>query len=286
MGTEQFSTGMTTADWAGERAVAWASMADRLEAQIAPVSDLLFAAAQPVAGERVLDVGCGRGSTTRRASEAVGPAGEVVGLDVAANLIEEARRLAGDTAGIRWMVADAQRAELPPAHFDLVLSRFGVMFFDDPGLAFANLAAATAPGGRLCVAVWQTRDRSEILQRPLDVAAEVAARHGFTLKLPPPNFGPCAYGEPTTINEILAGAGWSDVRFVPHVLDMYAGGPGSVADAVEIGLTLGSLQVALGEAPTEVVDAIRAALTEDLATAHDGVGVKLTGAVAIVTAAR
>lgn len=286
MDGEQFSTGMTTADWAGERAVAWASMADRLEAQIAPVSDLLFAAVRPAAGERVLDVGCGRGSTTRRASQAVGAAGEVVGLDVAANLIEEARRLAHDTPGIRWMVADAQRAELPPAHFDLVLSRFGVMFFDDPGAAFANLAAATAPGGRLCVAVWQTRDRSEILQRPLDVAAGVAARHGFPLELPPPNFGPCAYGEPATMQEILAGAGWSDVRFVPHVLDMYAGGPGPVADAVEIGLTIGSLQVALAEAPPELVDAIRAALTEDLATAHDGVGVKLTGAVAIVSATR
>jgi SAM-dependent methyltransferase len=231
-------------------------------------------------------VGCGRGSTTRRASQTVGPAGEVVGLDVAANLIEEARRLTHDTSGIRWMVADAQRAELLPAHFDLVLSRFGVMFFDDPGAAFVNLAAATAPGGRLCVAVWQTRDRSEILQRPLDVAAEVAARLGLTLKLPPPNFGPCAYGEPATVQEILAGAGWSDVRFTPHGLDMYAGGPGPVADAVEIGLTLGSLQVALADAPPEVVDAVRAALTEDLATAHDGVGVKLTGAVAIVTATR
>ena len=286
MDGERFSTGMTTADWAGERGQAWASMADRLEAQIAPVSDLLFAAAQPAVGERVLDVGCGRGSTTRRAAQAVGSAGEVVGLDVAANLIEEADRLARDTSGIQWMVADAQRAELPPAHFDLVLSRFGVMFFDDPTAAFANLAAATAPGGRLCVVVWQTRDRSEILQRPLDVAAEVAARHGSPLELPPPNSGPAAYGEPATMHEILAGAGWSDVRFVPHGLDMYAGGPGSVDAAVEIAMTIGPLQAALAEAPPEVVDAIRVALTADLGSAHDGVGVKLTGAVAVVTAGR
>lgn len=286
MDRERFSTGMTTADWAGARAQAWASMADRLEAQIEGVSDLLFAAAQPAAGERVLDVGCGRGSTTRRASDAVGAAGEVVGLDVAANLIEEAGRLPHDGPDIRWMVADAQRAELPPAHFDLVLSRFGVMFFDDPRAAFANLAAATAPTGRLCVAVWQIRDRSEILQRPLDVAAEVAAQRGFTLELPPPDFGPCAYGDPATMAEFLAGAGWSDVRFVPHVLDMYAGGPGSVADAVEVGLTIGPLQLALAEAPPELVDAIRVALTADLATAHDGAGVKLAGAVAIVTATR
>lgn len=277
---------MTTADWAGERAQAWASMADRLEAQIEGVSDLLFDAARLKAGERVLDVGCGRGSTTRRASHAVGPAGEVVGLDVAANLIDEARRTPHDGPPIRWTVADAQRAELPPAHFDLVLSRFGVMFFDDATAAFANLAAATAPAGRLCVAVWQRRDRSEILQRPLDVAAEVAARRGFKLELPPPDSGPCVYGDPATMTEVLAAAGWSDVRFEPHVLDMYAGGPGPVAGAVEIGLTIGALQMAVAGAPAEVVDAIRAGLTADLATAHDGVGVKLAGAVGIITAIR
>jgi SAM-dependent methyltransferase len=248
------------------------------------VSDLLFAAAQPVSGQRVLDVGCGRGSTTRRASHAVGPAGEVLGLDVAANLIEEAGRQPHDGPGIRWMVADAQRAELPAAHFDLVLSRFGVMFFDDAAAAFANLAAATAPTGRLCVAVWQRRDRSEIMQRPLDVAVEVAGHLGFKLELPPPDSGPCAYGDPAAITEILAAAGWSDVRFEPQVLDMYAGGPGSVADAVEVGLTIGPLQLALAEAPPEVVEGIRAALISDFAAAHDGVGVKLTGAVAIVSA--
>ena len=277
---------MTTADWAGERAQAWASMADRLEAQIEPVSDLLFAAAQVAAGERVLDVGCGRGTTTRRASHAVGPDGEVVGLDVAANLIEEAGRTAHEGADIRWMVADAQRAELPAAHFDLVLSRFGVMFFDDPRAAFANLLAATAPGGRVCVAVWQTRDRSEILQRPLDVALEVAEKHGFAMVVPPPDFGPCAFGDPAITAGILGDAGWADVGFVPHTLDLYAGGPGPVENAVEIGLTIGALQLALTGAPPEVVDATRAALTADLSTAHDGVGVKLTGAVAIVTASR
>ncbi|HYH50264.1 MAG TPA: hypothetical protein VEG38_12030, partial [Acidimicrobiia bacterium] len=170
--------------------------------------------------------------------------------------------------------------------FDLVLSRFGVMFFDDPTVAFANLAAATASSGRLCVAVWQTRDRSEILQRPLDVATRVAGQLGFELELPAPDSGPCAYGDPATMTEVLAAAGWSDVRFEPHVLDMYAGGPGSVASAVEIGLTIGALQLALAEAPPEVVDAVRAALTADLAESHDGVGVKLTGAVGIVTARR
>ena len=130
----------------------------------------------------MLDVGCGRGATTRRAAEAVGPTREVLGLDVSDTLIDEAGRLAPEDLAIRWMVSDAQRAELPPGHFDLVLSHFGVMFFDDPRVAFANLLAATAPGGRLCVAVRQTRDRSEILQRPLDVALEVAGRHGVSLE--------------------------------------------------------------------------------------------------------
>jgi SAM-dependent methyltransferase len=278
--------GTTTADWAGERAQAWASVADRLEAQIEPVSDLLFAAARPVAGERVLDVGCGRGSTTRRAAHAVGASGEVVGLDVAATLIEEAARLPHDGPAIRWTVADAQRAELPPAHFDLVLSRFGVMFFDDPAAAFANLAAATVPGGRLCVAVWQTRDRSEIMQRPLDVAAEIARREGYTLEFVPPDAGPYSFGDAAVLEPMLAASGWSDIRFTPHQLDMYAGGPGDVASAVDIALTLGALQLALVDAPPELVDLIRHGLSADLARAHDGIGVKLGAAVAIVRATR
>ena len=277
---------MTTAEWAGDRSRLWAAKADRLEVQIEPISDLLFAAAQPVAGERVLDVGCGRGATTRRAAEAVGPSGEVVGLDVSATLIEEAGRIAAEDLGIRWMLADAQRAELPPARFDLVLSRFGVMFFDDPRLAFANLLAATAPGGRLCVAVWQTRDRSEILQRPLDVAAEIAGRHGFPLEFPPPDGGPFSFGEPATMTGVLTDAGWSEVRFDAHELDLYAGGPGSVADAVDLALAVGALQLALAKAPAEVVDAVREGLVADHAPAHDGVGVKLTAAVAIVTGIR
>ena len=275
---------MTTEQWAGDRSRLWAAKADRLEVQIEPVSDLLFAAAQPVAGERVLDVGCGRGATTRQAAEAVGPSGEVMGLDVSATLIEEAGRLAPEELGIRWMLADAQRAVLPSGRFDLVLSRFGVMFFDDPRVAFANLRAATAPGGRLCVAVWQSRDRSEIRQRPMDVATEIADRLGFQLELPPPDGGPFSFGDPATMTGVLTDAGWSEVRFEPHEVEMYAGGPGSVADAADLAVSVGALQMALAKAPPEVVDAVRDGMIADHAPAHDGVGVKFSGAIAIVTA--
>ena len=272
-------------DWAGEAGRRWLQVADRLEAQLAPVSDLLFAAADLTPGERVLDVGCGLGSTTRRAAALVGPTGAVTGIDVAVDLIDQARRLTvPDGAPLEWIAGDAQTTALPADHFDAVISRFGVMFFDDPVAAFTNLARSTRSGGRLCAAVWQARDRSPILQRGLDVAAAVAAAHGHPIEVGAPTDGPFAYGDATFVRPRLEAAGWVDVALTAHTLDMYLLGPGTVEDAVEAGLTFGPVRTALDDAPAAVVDAVRDALVDDLAARYDGTGVRMSGAMSILNA--
>jgi SAM-dependent methyltransferase len=273
-------------DWAGERAARWAAVADRVEVQIEPVNAPLFDAAALRPGESVLDVGCGRGVTTRRAAVAVGREGRVTGLDIAETLLAEARAADHDGAPIEYVAGDAQTHPLPPAAVDAVISRFGVMFFDDPAAAFANLAAATRPGGRLCVAVWQARHRSSVMQRPIEVGAAAAASLGVELELPAPDSGPFSFGDPAFVDGLLTSAGWADVRSEPHVLDMYAGGPGTLEQIVETGLALGPLREALGEAPPEVVERVREALVADFAPLHDGTGVPLEGAIAIITARR
>jgi SAM-dependent methyltransferase len=106
--------------------------------------------------DRVLDVGCGSGRTSRDAAR-LAVEGRVLGVDVARAGIEEARRLAAaeGLTNVGFEVADAQTHAFPDAAFDLVMSRFGTMFFADPAAAFANLARATRPGGRLVMIVWQ-----------------------------------------------------------------------------------------------------------------------------------
>jgi SAM-dependent methyltransferase len=273
-------------DWVSETGKRWAAAADQLEAQLVPVGDLLDAAAAIRPGEIVLDVGCGRGASTRQAAARAGHSGAVTGIDVAANLIDEATAVAHDGAPIDWIVGDAQTYPLEPERHDVVISRFGTMFFADAVEAFTNIRRASVDGGRLCSAVWQRRDCSELMQRPIDVALSAAAGLGFALDLPAADSGPFSFGDPDFVRQMLDTAGWTAVTFTPHELEMYAGGRGSVEQTVETSMGVGALRAALADAPDEVVDAVRAAIIADLAPLHDGVGVKMGGAVAIIEASR
>jgi SAM-dependent methyltransferase len=277
---------VTSLDWAGESAKRWAAVADQLERQFEPVGDLLSASAWLRPGERVLDIGCGRGATTRRAAAETGPSGSVAGIDIAPSLIEQARAVPHVGAPIDWIIGDAQTFPLPRRAFDVVISRFGTLFFDDAVAAFRNVRNAAAPGARLHIVVWQHRERSLLLQRPLDVAAAAARSKGFDLELAPPDGGPFAFGDAAVARQVLGSAGWTGISVDPYVLDLYLGGPGTVDDIVETGLTLGPVQTALASVPADLIDDVRAALIADLAPLHDGTGVKLPGAVAVVTATR
>jgi SAM-dependent methyltransferase len=276
----------TSGAWADEAARWWLPHVDRLDAQLAPVSDLLLTAAAISAGERVLDVGCGHGSTTRLAAAAAGATGAVMGVDISPALIDAARAQPGEGAPIEWVVADAQRAILP-SNFDVVLSRFGTLFFDDPVAAFANLAAATRPGGRIAMAVWQEQDQSPAFQTPHDLAVRAATEAGYSIEPSPGDEGPFALGVPGAAQDLLEHTGWAGVSVVPHVIPMYLFGPASVEEVVAFGLNgPGPVRRVIAHAPDEVVDAVGHALTTGLTEYHDGTGVRLDGAIAIVTGYR
>jgi SAM-dependent methyltransferase len=165
-------------------------------------NERLRAAAAVRPGERVLDVGCGAGQTTREAARAAAP-GQVLGVDVSAAALERARErsAAEGLANVSYEHGDAQTHPFEPATFDLAISRFGVMFFADPVAAFANVARALRPAGRLVALVWQRWADNEWAVA-IDAAIGVSeGSDAFSL------------GDPDATTGILSRAGFEDVRF-------------------------------------------------------------------------
>jgi SAM-dependent methyltransferase len=169
----------------------------------------LVAAAGIARGDRVLDIGCGGGESTRDAGRAAAP-GRVVGIDVDEELLDQARRLtaAEGLDNVSYVRADAQVYPFPGDKYDVAISRFGTMFFSDPVAAFANIRGALRPRARLILLVWQTRERNEwasLINRAL-CGADTPPAAGSA-------FDPFSLGEPATARRILDRAGFGDIGF-------------------------------------------------------------------------
>jgi SAM-dependent methyltransferase len=254
--------------WPGDRAERWVRMADRLERQLAPVGDLLFDAAQLQHGERVLDVGCGTGPTTRRAAALVGPQGSVTGIDISPEMLAAARHAEGvgdQAAPIRWVVADAATWSADDERFDAVISECGVMFFADPDAAFANLARLTAAGGRFCAAAWAERSRSPVFELPLSIALAELDRAGVVVEVPPATAGPYSLGDGPQVERMLAAVGWTDVHWEQHPMRLPVGGGADPAEAARGSLEFGPTRIVM----EGVGDALRDTVCEALAHAYE-----------------
>ncbi|MFI5591094.1 class I SAM-dependent methyltransferase [Amycolatopsis sp. NPDC051758] len=210
------------------------------DAEVRPHNERFRAAAAVQPGEDVLDVGCGTGESTREAAQAGATA---LGVDVSAQAITKARELGGAS----FEVADVQTHEFPAGSFDVVLSRFGAMFFADPPAAFANLARALRPGGRLVLLVWQERARNEWYSVLHDAVAP-----GTT---PPPAGPHFSLGDRTHTDALLRTAGFADVEFT-ELREPVCYGP-DAATACEFALGLKDVQE-LGPAG-EAANRLRAA---------------------------
>jgi SAM-dependent methyltransferase len=200
--------------WNGASGQYWIEHRERHLAEHRNLTPHLFRSAAIARGEKVLDVGCGCGDTTIMAARAAGTppggkpsrAGSAVGLDLSAPMLAVARRLAAQ-AGVtnaRFVRGDAQACPLRRAAFDIVISNFGVMFFDDPWAAFAGLAAAARPQGRLAFLCWQDDTQNEVFAIPLRA-------FGAHTRLPGPPVSDL-FVDPRQITELLSGSGWGDVR--------------------------------------------------------------------------
>ena len=160
--------------------------------------------AQVVPGDRVLDVGCGCGHTSLELARRVSPGGSVLGVDISTPMLERASARADDAsaANVRFENADAQTFAFEPSAFDLLYSRMGVMFFDDPRAAFENLLRALCPGGRLSFVCWRKLEENPWMSVPLSAAM----KHITAPERPSRLQGPSAFADPDHVRSILEGA--------------------------------------------------------------------------------
>jgi SAM-dependent methyltransferase len=201
------------ARWNGPAGHAWVEAQALLDQLYQPFEDLLVHGVSTARAGDVLDVGCGTGSTTVAVARCLGARGHCTGIDISEPMIGAARaRAARDTAPADFIVADAQSHALPAAAYDMIMSRFGVMFFDDPVRAFANLHRSARDLGRLLLIAWRSGE-----ENPFMTAAERAAAPLLS-NLPvrrPDGPGQFAFADPQRVHTILAESNWNHMDIQP-----------------------------------------------------------------------
>jgi SAM-dependent methyltransferase len=269
--------------WNSEAGPRWVAVQERMDAMLAPLLNAALDCARPAAGESVLDIGCGCGATLLELAGRVGPSGSVVGVDVSAPMLGRARERvqANALTQVRLTLADAAMHEFERGAFDLAFSRFGVMFFDDPIAAFANIRTALAATGRLVFACWAPPQDNPWLLVPL-----AAARP----HLPPqpeadPNApGPFAFADPDRVRGILTGAGYAAVDIARHDAAMRICGPGEVEQAARFAVESGPVSRAMAAATPDERAAAEQAVAAELRRIEGPDGIELPGSVWLVSA--
>jgi len=280
--SETVSVGMAQrAFWNSDATRRWVTEQARIDRLMADVTEAALAAAAPMPGEIVLDVGCGTGTTTLRLADAVGPSGQVLGVDISEQQLGLARQRVSDAGTTRVLLVldDAATHDFAPESFDLCFTRFGVMFFADPVAAFRNIRRAMKPNGRLLLAVFRLGS-----ENPWATASVAAIRH---LVPPPPALGPedpgqFSWSDPARVRHILNGAGFSKVALTP--LDLLFTLGADAIEAAEFATFIGQGARLLHGQPDETRQAARQAF-EGFFKQHEGPGgVSLPGALWLVSA--
>ncbi len=195
--------------WSSDPGRKWITFENELDIVFEAVNTALIARANPQPGENVLDIGCGTGATARAFASHLEPTGSITALDISEPLINQARSRADESpVTSHYHLVDAQNEQIPDAPFDLATSRFGVMFFSDPVVAFTNIRNHLKPGGRLVIAAWSNISGNPWFEEP---------RNGAVNRLGPMDIsdphapGPLGFQDIERVTGILRDAGFQSV---------------------------------------------------------------------------
>jgi SAM-dependent methyltransferase len=223
--------------WNADAGRTWAALQARLDRSLSPVTAALLSHADPKPGEAVLDIGCGSGETTLALAAATGDAH---GVDISKPLLAVAEARADSLESLATF-EEGDAAAIPGDNdYDLIISRFGVMFFDDPVAAFANIRSHAAPGGRLRFACWRSPRENGWTLAPMQALAPLMPPADNTADPHAP--GPFALADPERLAGILSDAGWQDVDLQRFDFEMLLGEDSETASALENAVDF-SLQV-------------------------------------------
>ena len=205
--------------WSGDPGQAWTSKQPFFDALLEPALSVLFEAAGLQQGDHVVDIGCGTGASLLEAATRVGETGMLTGVDVSTPMLAKAveRVKSAGLKNVQCIEADAQVYDMTPFQADHVISRFGVMFFEEPHAAFANIATAVTPGGQISFVCWAAINENPRIEMPARIAKEVVGTP------PPPNPrapGPMAFADQAYIKEILEAARFKDAEITEIARDL------------------------------------------------------------------
>jgi SAM-dependent methyltransferase len=247
--------------WNSEAGEKWVEFDAQMDRLLHPMTAQLVERSGISAGHRVLDVGCGAGSSTAHLAEIVGTTGRILGLDISEPLLELARKRCSALRQATFENADAQVHQLEQGAFDLVVSRFGVMFFGDPVAAFSNLRSALSRSGAIHFVCWAPASENPWFSVPLSVAK----RHfGEPEPTPPRAPGPLAFSEREYVSEILAAAGFreTEVETIPVTMSSTDPLPQAAQFCLRMGPAARLVKANSPDAAT--LDAVAADLEADL----------------------
>ena len=271
--------------WNGDAGKRWAAQDNTMERLLQPITEALLAHANVEGCISALDIGCGGGSQSMMLAARLGPDAKVLGVDISEPMLQVARQKppgAGpNLARVDFMQADAATQVFAADSFDLLFSRFGVMFFDDPVAAFSNVRSAIKPGGRLAFCCWQALKNNDWTWIPL----QAALQHLPPPEAPAPNApGPFAFADPERVSSILGDSGFGDIAVTPHCMTMRFSEAPTLQESVRELAKIGPIGRLLTDQDEAVLEKVFAAMEEVLQPYYRDGALNLPAAIWMVTA--